>query len=227
MDLDTVAKVERAFLRLVGTTADDAALVENSEAVGEVVALYLTRGIRNAQRWMLKQGYSGWRKRSAALSWSGSDDADGGRYTALPADFLRAYGDSRMSALLEPSGDRWGREIRADEDHLRGNLYYVRGEQLWLARQAQPPGALYMDYHYKHPAWAGGVTIDFPMDVRSLAVAEAADAAKQEEWLPGGMEQEAKIMRALMRAREEARDYCRQTKQPRTLRKAPRFGTRW
>jgi hypothetical protein len=227
VELDSVAKVVAAWYRLVGSISSDGALTEQGEATDDVVYTYLTRGYRNAQRWMLKMGYGGWRKRTTALTWSGSDAADGGRYATLPSDFLRSYGNQRMSALREAGGDQWGQEVKPEEDQLQGDYYYIRGEQLWLGRDASPPTTLYFDYHYKHPLWSASVTIDFPMDARALIVAEAANVAKEENWLPGGPEMEQKIERALMRAREEAREIVRVTKGPRTLRKPPRYGNRW
>jgi len=76
MELDTVAKIRHAVYRLLGTTTDDTALIEQGEAADEVVDLGLTRGIRTAQRWMLDAGHVGWRKRSSAITWSGTDAAD-------------------------------------------------------------------------------------------------------------------------------------------------------
>ena len=227
MELDTVGKIRAAFYRLTGTLSDDGALFENSEAVDEVADIYLTRGCRNAQRWLLKMGYGGWRKRTTALTWSGSDAADGGRYATLPSDFLRACGSERESALQEANGDTWGQEVGARDTKVKGDGYYVLGETLWLTRDASPPATLYLAYHYTHPAWTSAVEIDFPVDARALLVAEAANVAKEENWLPGGPEMEGKIERALMRAREEARDLARPTKQPRTFRKLPRIGNRW
>ena len=227
MELDTPASVKQAWFRLVGTVSDDGALTEQGESVDDVAYTYLTRGCRNAQRHMLRMGYGGWRKRSSALVFSGTDASDGGSYATLPADFLRSVGNKRMSALREANGDAWGQEVSPDDDRQEGNGYYFRGEQLWLCRRASPPSTLYLDYHYTHPVFSSSVTIDFPMDARPLIVAEAANVAKEDNWLPGGPDMEGKIERALMRAREEARDIVRATKGPRTFRKVQRFGTRY
>lgn len=227
MELDTVAKVVAAFYRLTGTRSDDDALVEQGESVGDVAYTSLTLGCREAQRWMLKCGSGEWRKRSAALSFSGTDAADGGRYATLPSDFLRAWGSGNESALVEADGDSWGREVTSRDTQLKGDGYYIMGSTLWLTRSAAPPSTLYLLYHYVHPAWSASVTIDFPMDARSLIVAEAAQAAMAENWLPGGPEMERKIEVAVMRARERVRDICRPTKSPRTLRRAYRAGNRW
>ena len=227
MDLTTVARVLQSFYRLVGVTPDDPGLIEQGEAENDVAYLFLTRGSRAAQRWMLKSGYGGWRKRSAALSWTGSDAVDGGRYATLPDDFLRAYGNERRSALVEAGGNRWGTQINPDEDDATGNGYYIRGEQIWLTRKANPPATLYLDYHYRHPVWASAITIDFPLEARGLIVAEAANAAKEESWLPGDQTLETKIASALRLARAEALDVSRPTKQARTLRKPTRRANRW
>ncbi len=227
MELTTPAIVLAAFYRLVGTDEDDPALIEHGEAENDVAFQYLTRGARTAQRWMLKQGYDGWRVRSTALTFSGSDDVDGGRYASLPTNFLRAYGNRKRSALVEAGGNRWGREIDPEQDDWRGDGYYIRGEQLWLTRMASPPTTLYLDFHFKHPTWTASVTIDFPMDARALIIAEAANVAKEENWLTGGRELEAKIERALVRAQKEAHDIARPTKSPRRMKEVVRHGNRW
>lgn len=226
MELDTVARMREAFYRLCGTDANDQALVDQTESTNDVAYLYLTRGCRSAQRWMIDMGFSGWRKRSTALSWTGTDATTGGRYSELPSDFLRAYGDDQRSALRQANGDEWGYE-QMDGEFQKGNFYYFRDNQLWLGRNASPPTTLYLEYHYTHPKWDGTTTIDFPMDARWLIVAEAANVAKEENWLPGGPELEVKIERALQRAREETRKIARVSKRPRQLRKAARVANHW
>ena len=227
MELTTEARILLAFYRLLGEESGDLQLVAQGEGDDDVAYLALTRGARQAQRWMLDMGYGGWRQRSSALSWSGTDSTTGGTYSALPTDWLKLYGNFRRSALVEANGDRWGQEINPEDDHLKGNLYYVRGEQIWLARTASPPTTLYVDYHYKHPTFASGITVDFPMDARSLIVGEAGVAAMDENWLLGGPEMEAKILAFLERAREQARHIARATKQPRQMRKPLRVGNRY
>ena len=227
MELDSVTKVREAWYRLLGTTEDDPFLVEQAEAVNDVAYLYLTLGCREAQRRMLRQGFNGWRKRSAALTWSGTDAADGGRYMALPTDFLRAFGSQRDSALCEANGDGWGQEVGGRDTRLEGDGYYILGETLWLMRTAVPPSPLYLLYHYTHPAWSASVTIDFPLEARTLIVAEAARAAMAENWLPGDAAMERKIEVALVRATERARDLSRRTKSPRNFAKPLRYGSRW
>ncbi len=234
MELDTVARIKAAFFRLVDTEADDPELTLLDEGTNDVFELLITRGFRSAQRWMLDQGYQGWRKRSAALSFSGTDATTGGQFTNVPTDFLKAYGNKRRSCLVEADGDRWGTEIEPDTDRGRADYFYFRGSddsgmQLWLARTASPPATLFLEYHYLHPSWEGlaGADIDFPLENRFLGVAEAANFAMVEAWLPGGPELEVKIGRALAHARTEARRQVRQTKQPREMLKLRRFATRW
>lgn len=230
MELSTVEEIRWAFYRLVGTDAEDTALTDQGEAENDIAYLYLTRGCRNAQRYMLKHGYSGWRARSAALSFSGSDAADGGRYVSLPTDFLRAAGNQKVSCLRAANGDPWGQEVDDRDELARGDAFYFRGDELWIARTANLPSTLYLHYHYQHPAWSGELAdadIDFPIDARALIVAEAANVAKEEEWLVGGADLEQKIERNLVRAREEARDVVRLTRQPRMFGKVKRVGRHW
>jgi len=226
-DLDFVSKVRQAFYRLVGSLSADPALTIQGESTDDVAYLMLTRGSREAQRWMLDQGYEGWRKRSSALTFSGADDTDGGKYVSLPSDFLRAYTSERRSALVEANGDQWGRELDAEDDRRKGDWYYLRGDKLWLARLAAPPTTLYLEYHYQHPAWTSGVTIDFPLEARWLVVAEAAGLATSESWFPGDRESEARIHNRLLSERQHARRIARQGKGPRRLRMAKRYGTRY
>jgi len=227
MELDSVDRIREAFYRLVGSNPDDQALTDLGEAENEVCDLALTIGFRAAQLWLLDMGYGGWRKRSTALSFSGSDDADGGRYVALPTDFLRAVGRDRESPLKEASGKRWGGLIEETQDDRRGNYFYFRGEQLWLARAAQPPTTLYLDYHYKHPVFGDAVVLDFPVDHRWLGVAESALAASRENWFPLGDDGKRNVGEAVTSARERSRKLARQTKQPRRLRPPARFGSHW
>lgn len=230
MELDTVAKLKRQFYRLTGTESGDQALTRHGETADEVAELALTRGTWSAQRWMLRNGYGGWRKRTSALSFTGTDADDGGKSAALPADFLKLYGHQRAgrSALVEANGDRWGLEIEPDEDHFQGDYYYVRGDELWLARRASPPGTLFADYHFRHPSFEGldDGDIDFPLEARPLIPVEAAYVAMTEDWLPGE-DRDDMIVAARNIAREEARKVARRTKQPRTMFKPKRFANRW
>lgn len=225
MDLDTVDRFRHAFYRLVGSEGDDQELIRRGEELNEVADLFLTRGCRNAQRYMLSVGYTGWRTRSGAIEWL---PASFGQVRApLPGDFMRAYGDERRSALVDTDGRRWGAQARADIDHIEGNFYFIDGEAIRLTKRASPPTTLFLDYHYRHAPFSDTVSFTFPLEARPLIVAEAADLAKEDNWLPGGPEMERKIERALQRARTEARDVARSTKQPRSMRRSRRYGNRW
>lgn len=228
MELDTVVKIVSAFYRMIGSVASDQSLTEQGESADDVAYLNLTRGTRIAQRYMIDQSFGGWRQRSSALSFTGSDSADGGRYvTTMPSDFLRAYGSNRRSALVEANGDRWATETIEDQDHLKGDHYYLKGSVLWLTRTANPPTTIFLDYHYKHPAWSSNVTIDFPMEARHLIVAQAAACAIDDNWVSGGEEMEARVGRAVTKAQSEARGISRTTRQPKKFKKVIRFANRW
>lgn len=229
-----MARLRAAFYRLVGVESDDEALTKQGEADDEVAHLFLTRGARMAQLYMLGQGYDGWRKRSPPLEWQGSDIADGGRYVDLPADFLRLWGDDERSTIETPDGRPWGFEVQEEDSRRRtGNYYFLRNDQLWVTRNASLPPVLHLVYHYRHPAILPGLDddpqngIDFPLLARPLIVAEAADAAKEDSWLPGGPEHELKIQRALVRARAEAREIARQTRTARRFRPPRRVSNHW
>lgn len=229
MELDTIAKHNAAFYRLVGTTSADDALVENSEAAGDVAYLYLTRGYRACQRWLIDHGMSDrWRSTSAALTWT--PVTEGTQYTALPTRFLRLDGDRRRSALVETNGDPWGCEVDTRQDRSEGNYYFLQNERLYLTRSAQPPSTLYLRYFASHAALSaatGSSDFDMPMEARPLAVALAARAAAVESWLPGGPEMVAKIDLAVRLGKEEAKEVARRTRAPREFQRAPRYGNHW
>lgn len=227
MELNTVDLIREAFYSLVNTDSTDQELQARGEATNERCDISLTRGCRKAQRFMLDKGYGGWRKRSSALSWTGTDATTGGRYATLPADFLKAYGNKRVSALRKANGDQWGMEIDAYNDFWKGNFYYFRGDEVWIGRTAVLPTTLYLEYHFLHPEWNDSVTIDFPIEARPLIVAEAANVAKNESWLPGDIELEAKIIRELTSARDEARDIARRSKALMEFKRPRRYGNRW
>lgn len=237
--LDTVSELVDAFYRTCGTVSDDDALVENGEAVDAVAYVHLTRAIRAAQRSMIDMGLTDWwRKRSAAItSWSGADSTDGGRYVALSStasDFLRLFqrkvqGQARRcGALVEAGGDSWGWEIHADEEEVKGDYYYLKGAQLWLARTASPPSTLYLSYYYQHPVIsAATASFDFPTDAMHLVLWSAVNAAKGEAWFPLGPDGDAKIREGLKLAEVEAKKVARQTRTPREWGRPIRYGTRW
>lgn len=227
--LSSVDQIVRRFYRLVGSVPDDEQLTELGELTDDIAYEALTEGTWDAQITMLEMGYTGWRKRSGALTFSGSDEMDGGRYVDLPSDFLRAFGQDKggRSALVEPSGRRWGAELTDEDDTVEGQGYYIKDEQLWLLRGASPPGTVYLDYHYAHPEWSPSVEIDFPLRCRSIIAPSAARVAADENWLPGAADMEAKIERAYFKARERVRRYVRQTKAPRRMKRPPRFATRY
>lgn len=231
MILDSVTRFLQAFYRLTGVEPEDPSLSHTGEAENEVAFLALTRGAWAAQRHMLRMGYTGWRKRSDPISWT-DGGTDGGKVATLPEDFLRAFGrqERGRSALVDSQGRRWGSELDAEDSHREGRFYYIDGTQIRLTRRNNAPPGLRLDYHYRHPKFNDELPdeeIVFPIEARPLVVAEAANIAANESWLPGDELSHQKIQRAAMLAREEARHVSRTTKQPRQMRRAPRFGNRW
>ncbi len=229
MEYDTVDKIKFAFFRLVATETDDPDLTNLGEGTDDVFELNATEGCRDAQRYMLDMGYGGWHKRTSALTWTGADDTDGGRYLTLPTDFLRAYGTDRASCLVEANGNGWGTEINHRMHGQHGQFFYFRGDRLWITRSATPPTTLYLEYHYLHPKWESLAddAIDFPLDARRLIVACAANVAKEDNWFPLDAAGELKIERNLQRAKVRARGVARLTKTPRRFMAARRVGNHW
>lgn len=223
--LTTIAKFRQAFYRLVGTVSADSALVENSEAADDVAYYCLTAGIRQAQLYLIDCGMANrWRKRSSAItSWTGSDAVDGGRYTDLPTDFLRLATDDYDSALVKANNDRWGRLISADDDWAKGDYYYLKNEQLWLARTASPPTTLYLVYHFAHPPLsAATASFDFPEDALPLGVAYAGEVAMAEGWLP--RTDPEMLARNVSVWERKVKKVARQSRNPRKMQTKPATG---
>lgn len=228
-DLSTVAELLRLFYRLSGTTTSDDGLTENSEAADEVAYTCLNFGMQEAQRFMIGCGMTErWRKRNTAwTTWTGTDAADGGRYNTLPTDFLRLSGrpyDRMRSSLTEANGEKWGVEITDNEEFVRGNSYYLKNDQLWLTRNAAVPTTIYLDYQFKHPEMASGVTLNFPEDAMGLVAAYGVRKASMEGWFPSNPElAERNVMLWEKQARSVANRSRGQRKQT-----APRvIGTRF
>lgn len=238
MELLTVDQIVAAWYRAVGTESDDSDLVQNGESVDDVAYVYLTRGFRAAQRWMVDNGFqSYWRTRSSALSWSGAEATDGGRYTDLPSTFLRLAGDpqNRKSAIVEADGASWGWLIDEEESEVRGQYYYLKGSKLWITRGATPPTAAYLEFHHKHPAFKTGATVladaslDFEVDARPLGVAEAALLAANQPWYHGDEARKAQLREDRFNAQQEARKIARRTRRARKFGKGrvTPTGTHW
>lgn len=224
--LDSLTALRNAWHRLTGTTSDDDALTENGEGATDVVDLCLTHGFWAAQRHLIANGMANrWRKRSAALSFSGSDTADGGRYTDLPDDFLRLSGDETRSSIVRANGDRWGTLITGENDSRRGSYYYLKNDQLWLARGADVPTTAYLDYQYRHPEITTGVALDFPLEVRMLGVAYGAEVGMAEGWFPYDESGQAKITRAVTYWESQGRKTARESREPRRTKAGKVIGT--
>lgn len=229
--------LRRAFFRLTGVDANNTALTEHDGSTLETLYQLLQYGLWDAQAFLIDCGMGDrWVKRSSTLSFSGSDTVDGGKYTALPSDFLRLAGDDDVSALCQPDGSRWGRLVEMRyRGEVRGNFYYLMNDRLYLAPSASPPSNLVMEYHHKlatlvdtatgPPAVDG--TVDFPEEHRALIVAYAADRAQSEAWLPGDLEMNAKIAANLDRLKKLAWVRARRNSGPRKMRARRVVGTHW
>lgn len=233
------ASLVRAFYRLTATSATNPALIEHDgSATLEAVYQFLQYGLWDAQAFLMDAGLSShWITTSAALSsWSGSDSTTGGRYQALPADFMRLAGDLHTSALHYPDGTRWGTYCDyLDGRTARGDYYWLRAAgtsspdvwNLWIAPSASPQSTLVADYHHRHATLADGTTIDFPTEFRALPVAFAADRAMTDAWLPGDMEMQAKISSNLAKLKKEAQRRVRLSRGPKKIRTNRTGATHW
>lgn len=231
--LDSRAALLRQFYHHLGTSASDGALTEHDSESLEQALRYLQFGLWNAQQCLIDAGKGDrWRTTSSALaSWTGADDTDAGRYTSL-ADggyftrFLRLAGDDENSALREPDGTQWGKEVsERDRFKVRGSYYYLLGDdQLWIARGAEPPATLVADYYQRHALLASDSSIDFPVELTPLVPLEAANLALADNWPGVDDTQRAEIRRALDNWRERA-GKSRRSRTPKRMRARPTYGT--
>lgn len=227
--LTNLASMQRAFYRLTDTASDDDSLIEHDDSSLEAVNQFLQYGANDAQDYLMDCGLSDrWVKPHTAItSWSGSDSADGGRYVSLPSDFFRLSGDGMTSALRQADGTRWGQLMDfRDRFRVRGNRYWLQNEQLWIARGANPPASLLVDYHFRLPTLSSS-TVDFPTEDRPLIVAYAAERAMEDSWLPGGPEMEAKIRNKVRICEQRAFRRSRRSRAQRKLRPKPTIGTHY
>lgn len=212
----TVASLVQAFYRLVGSTSDDDALIEQGESVDAVAYSALTHGVRRAQEYMLDAGYNGWRTQSSALTFGTS--TDGSEFVALPDDFLRAAGDAFRSALLDSDGEPWGVMVGTDLERAKGDGWYIRGDELWLLREAQH-STLVLDYYAEHDDIAVDLAaedIDFPKNARGLIPAYAAEFAIDDGWFPRA--DPRPVESAVSKWEKMAKNIARQSKQGRRMR---------
>lgn len=233
--LDSRAALLRQFYAHLGTSATDTALSEHDAESGEQAHRLLQFGLWNAQAYLIECGKGDrWRTTSSALAtWTGADDTDGGRYTSL-ADggyftrFLRLAGDDENSALRDPDGTQWGKEIsERDRFKVRGNYYYLLGDdQLWLARGADPSATLVADYYQRHALLAADTVIDFPVELTPLIALEAAELALADNWPGVDSEHKAEIREGLKNWRNRAAK-SRRSRTPKRMRARPTLGTRF
>ena len=227
--LTNLASMQRAFYRLTDTASDDDSLIEHDDSTLEGVNQFLQYGLNDAQDYMMDCGLSDrWVSQATAItSWSGTESDDGGRYKALESDFFRLSGDDMTSALRKIDGTRWGHLVDfRDRFKVRGNRYWLQGENLWIARGASPPASLIYDYHHRLPTLSSA-TVDFPSEDRPLIVAFAAERAMQDSWLPGGEEMMVKIQATRRACEQRAFRRPRRSRTMRKLRPKPTVGTHY
>lgn len=222
--LNTRAELVRAFYNLTGSSASDAALTEHDASPGDQLHYYLTMGAWAAQRYMIGHGWADWwLKTSAALVFA--DDGEE-QYAALPDDFLMLAGDGTRSSLLGADGRNYGTLVAESADPLTGVLNYaLRNDRIYFGSGEVP--AVTLRYHYRHPEFdAAADAVDFPAEHRALVVAEAADLAAKDSWLPGGTEMEARISRAVQAAQARAAGATR-SRAPRTFNGPAAYNGSW
>ena len=222
------ASLKRALYRLMDTDDDDDDMIEhdNTGEALEGILLSLQQGLESAQLFLIDKSLEEyWLTTTSALTLTGTDPD---RFFTLPTDFLRMYGERRMSALRSASGTRWGVPIDVKMRwRMVGNFYYLRNERLYVVKGASFPNGTLMDYIYRLPILADGSDVDFPAADRPLIVAFAAIHAMQENWMPGGQEMEAKLEANLKHRKNEAFRRARRSQEPKTVDPGEMIGDHW
>lgn len=230
MDLVDLNRLRRAWYRLCGVEPDDGAVSGADYGEHEVAHEYLTIGIRAAQRWMIDNGYRGWVALSDPLVFEDAGTVTGVKRAPLPGDYMLADGMERKSALQLRDGRRWGKQVDGESAGPRGNVYWIPNLQhVFVGIGAQLPESLSIRYFRRHPAFPldGSESIDFPVEARPLIVSEAAHAAMQDAWLPGGDPMKVGIAQRLDQDRERTRRVARTSRQQRKMNAPRRMGNRW
>lgn len=226
--LDDRADLRRAFFRLIGIAATDAALAEHDSEVEETVNYFIQHGLWNAQSWMLNMTvYRGW-KTTSEPTWLGSF-SEGGKYMVLPTDFLRAAGDDQNSPFLLSNGYRWGQEVEPSARGAKGDFFYVEGDRIYLTSDTAPPAGTLLEYHRRHANLSEETELDFPLADRPLIVAEAAAMALAESWLPfDSTDAERRVLQNLNYLRTVAAPRQRKTRTPMKYRGRKNYhGSQW
>lgn len=231
-ELTDRASLLRQLQRLINTDLEDDGATEYDPDATPYEGLYLIleRGARLAQQFMIGAGLGEYwlTVSSSALSWSGSDAADQGRYATLPTDFLRGYGDRWNSCLHQLDGTTWGKEVHPrDRLAQTGNGYYFAQGKIWILRRASLPGDLYIDYYRRITELSDGTDVDFPADDRELICAFAALEASRHPWFLGGQEEKADLREHLRDLKNEVHQRARRSRQPRGPRLRPKIGLRY
>lgn len=229
------AELRLALLRLLAMSTSDGTLAEHETTAGDTLNHLIQHGTWEAQSYYLNHvDPERWRKRSSAITWSGTEAADGGRYVALAGDFLRLYGTKERSALVEADGTRWGYLIDAlDRYEYLGDYYYIDAtavgvERLWIAKSATPPTSLYYEYTYRHPTFSDDTTAaEFPLQHVPLVVAFAAEYAMHHPFFPGDDGVAAKVAANLEYWKRTVAVAGRRSREPRKAKSGRTIGSRW
>lgn len=227
-DLDAV---KNAVYGLLNISSDDDAFTEFADTAAEQIEDLVQYAVWAAQEWIINHAQPNWWiKQTGSLSWTGSDASNGGRYSALPSDFLKLYGEDDRSALRQPNGNRWGRQIDPESRFdARGRYFYVLDDALWITRGADPPSNLIAEYNYRYAQISASALdmSDFPVRWRPLIVAEAGVIARDYSWYPGTPENDAKMERNRKEWRDRIAVNARTSRQPRKIRSKPVAGHKW
>jgi hypothetical protein len=232
--------LRRAFYRLLAISPQDDAVTEHESEAEETVNYFIQHGLWNAQYWLLTNtSLRKWIQEVGPITWL-TDSTTGDRYVELPDDFIRLAGDDNNTAFFYRTSSQaqrrlpWGNEMdQRDKLNYSGAGYYIENDRIVLARRADVSSGrnLYYDYYYRHAVLDEEETIDFPVDIRPLIVAEAAAMALSESWLPfEDIESENKILRNLAYWRNVASSKARRSRTPQKLRgrNVPsNYGTNW
>lgn len=228
--LSNRVELVHAFYRLTGLSGSDGRWVAHQTAASDTLYTWLYQAMREAQAWYLNNvDPARWKKATTSeFSWSGTEAANGGRYMALPSDFLRLFGDQENSALRYPSGERWGHLIDPNDRVRWGDYYWIENDNLWICRGASPPATLVMDYSYAIPQLTDDTTApDFPEIDRDLIAAEMAAIAADHPSFPGSEDLRRRIYQHRESLQKQVYIRGRRSREPRKIKAGRVIGSHW
>ncbi len=232
--LDNRAELRQEIYARVGLSGSDTALTEHETVSGDMMNRIIQQATFRAQEWIVEH--------VDATRWIAQTDVsdarqvpDGrGRLKQMPATFLKASGDDRVSCLSRADGSRWGQMITLDERSARGDKFWFENDRLWFTPGARIPSDLEIEYVYYIPEWSDDATPSggtgwerWPESWRMLVPAFGAVLVTHTALFPGGLELMVRLQKGLEDEKRWVRSSGRRSNEPRRMRQQRPLSDRW